>query len=166
MKTATISYGSVKNYATVPARLKEFREACPNGSIETKPTIMDDGVIMFTTTIIRDLKDEYSARATGSALGKSTGQKAFEKLETISVGRALALLGYMASGEIASSEEMEEFMQSKLDKKEQALQEAKALLENTKTLKELQDVFTKKLTVEQRVELEEIKNQKKTELSK
>lgn len=138
-KTATISYGNVKEYATVPARLKAFREENLNGSIETHPTVMDDGVIMFTTTIIKDLRDPASARATGSALGKSAGQKAFEKLETISVGRALALLGYAASGDIASSEEMEEFNKFKDDKVKGTIES----LQKTKTLDELKDIFSK-----------------------
>lgn len=136
-KVATIQYGSVKEYATVPARLKEFREACPHGSIETKPTIMDEGVIMFSTTIIKDLSDPHSARATGSSLGKSAGVKAFEKLETISVGRALALLGYGASGEIASSEEMEEFNKFKDEKKVKAIND----LKGCKTVDALKEMF-------------------------
>lgn len=127
-----------KAYAQVATRLKEFREQCPNGSIETKPTIMEDGVIMFTTTIIKDLRDEHSARATGSALGKQGDQKAFEKLETISVGRALALLGYAASGDIASGEEMEEFLAFKTEKVTKAIEK----LQTAKTLDELKAIFT------------------------
>ena len=34
-KTATIAYGSVKAYAQVKDRIKEFRSDCPNGLIET-----------------------------------------------------------------------------------------------------------------------------------
>ena len=35
-------------------------------------------------------------------------QKQFEKQETIAVGRALAFAGYLASGDIATAEEMAE----------------------------------------------------------
>lgn len=136
-KTKTIAYASVKEYATVPARLKQFREDCPRGSIETKPNLLPDGTVIFSTTIIKDLKDEHSARSTGSAMGKTTGTKAFEKLETISVGRALALLGYMASGDIASSEEMEEFQAYREEKIVDAIQS----LQSVTTLEQLKEVF-------------------------
>lgn len=126
-----------KEYAQVATRLKEFREQCPNGSIETKPTIMEDGVIMFITTIVKDLRDEHSARATGSALGKQGDTKAFEKLETISVGRALALLGYAASGEIASGEEMQEFLAFKDEK----VQKAIAQLQTATSADQLKQIF-------------------------
>jgi hypothetical protein len=42
-------------------------------------------------------------------MGKVSGEKALEKLESIAVGRALAFAGYLASGEIATAEEMERF---------------------------------------------------------
>ena len=47
--------------------------------------------------------------------------KDFEKLETISVGRALAMLWYLASWEVASSEEMEEFMEYQKTKQEEEM---------------------------------------------
>jgi hypothetical protein len=136
MKTPTIDLKG-KSYATVPARIKEFREACPHGSIETKPTMLEGGAIMFSTTIIKDLSYEFSARATGTSMGKGTGEKAFEKLETISVGRALALLGYMASGDIASSEEMEEFNAFKQEKKDEVISN----LKSANSLDQLKEIF-------------------------
>ena len=103
-------------YAKVAERVKQFREDCPNGLIETKPEIREDGQIMFSVRILKDKSDTNSAEGTGHSLGKAVGDKAFEKLETIAVGRALAMLGYMSSGEIASSEEMEEFNAYKNEK--------------------------------------------------
>jgi len=135
-KTPTIDLKG-KNYATVPARIKEFREQCPNGDIETKPDILTDGQIMFTARILRDKRDSCSASATGHAIGANKGDKAFEKLETIAIGRALAILGFMASGEIASSEEMEEFEKYK----EERVVEASEKLKSCKTLDELKTVF-------------------------
>lgn len=162
MKTPTIDLKG-KSYATVPARIKEFREDCPHGSIETKPTILDDGSIMFSTTIIKDLSDEFSARSTGTSLGKVNGDKAFEKLETISVGRALALLGYMASGDIASSEEMKEFYEYKNALKEKVI----VLLQETSDLEELQKVWNG-LTGEQKQDKEilKVKNDLKIKYTK
>lgn len=139
MRTETIDLKG-KAYATVPARIKEFREANPNGLIETKPEIFENE-IMFSARILKDKANPASGEATGHAIGKKTGDKAFEKLETIAVGRALALLGYMASGEIASSEEMEEFMEYQNQKKSDAIQEAVQLLSESKTLKELQETW-------------------------
>ena len=110
-------------YAKVATRLKQFREDCPRGSIETKPVIENETLI-FTTTIIKDLADSTSARATGTALTRLKGGiKEFEKTESISVGRALALLGYLASGEIASAEEMLDFEQHRVEKHERTVSE-------------------------------------------
>jgi hypothetical protein len=123
-------------YAKVSARLKMFREDCPNGLIETTPTFTDDG-LMFSARILKDKSRPESGEATGHALGKNTGAKAFEKLESISVGRALAMLGYLAGGEIASSEEMEEFYSYR----DQKIEEAIDRLNDAKTLDELRSVF-------------------------
>ena len=85
-----------KEYATVPTRIKEFRQDCPNGLIETKPVI-ENGQVLFTARILKDKSNPNSGEAIGHAIGKITADKAFEKIETISIGRALAILGYMAS---------------------------------------------------------------------
>lgn len=139
MRTPTIDLKG-KSYATVPARIKEFREANPNGLIETKPEILGDE-IMFSARILKDKSNQSSGEATGHAIGKKVGDKAFEKLETIAVGRALALLGYMASGDIASSEEMEEFMAYKENQAFGIRMEAIEKLEECKTLTELQNTW-------------------------
>ena len=101
-----------KDYATVPQRLKEFRSKNPRAVITTKPTITD-GTVMFEAHILVDKAEEASAEATGHSYGKMTGDKAFEKQETIAVGRALALLGYLNNGQVATTEEMEEFEEYK-----------------------------------------------------
>jgi hypothetical protein len=139
-KTQTIDLKG-KAYATVPARIKEFREACPRGEIKTKPTIMDGGQILFETYILKDKSDINSASATGHAIGANKGDKAFEKLETISIGRALAILGFMASGDIASSEEMDDFEDYKKQKNQELKQEAIELLQSSTTLDELKSNF-------------------------
>ena len=102
-------------YATVPQRLKQFREDNPRASIETKPTFNPDGSVMFSTKIIADKAKADSAEATGTSYGELKESKAFEKLETISVGRALALLGYLNNGQVATTEEMQEFEEYKQD---------------------------------------------------
>jgi len=139
-KTETIDLKG-KAYATVPARIKIFREDCSNGLIETTPTMLQDGQVMFTARILKDKANLSSGEATGHSIGKLSGDKAFEKLETIAIGRALAILGYMASGDIASSEEMEEFMEYQKNKKQEAIEEAIIMLEDCKTLVQLQEVW-------------------------
>jgi len=107
MKEMTINYAKVKD------RLLEFRQDCPRGSIMPTYAFLTDRII-FSCHITKDRGDVGSAEATGHATGKDDGtEKIFEKLETIATGRALALLGYGAEGEIASSEEMEAFEESK-----------------------------------------------------
>jgi hypothetical protein len=135
-KTLTI------DYAKVADRLNEFRSDNPRGSIETKPEVVGDR-IFFKATILKDKADQSSADATGHAVAKDDGsEKIFEKLETLAVGRALAMLGYSAGGEIASAEEMEEFESYKKNKIIQEKILATEKLEACKTVDELKKVFT------------------------
>lgn len=139
-KIKTMKVGQA-DYAKVADRLKIFREENPRGSIETQGEIKD-GVIIFRTTIIKDLSDAHSARATGTALQEvSKKTKEFEKTESISVGRALALLGYLASGEIASSEEMEEFQSYKEQQRLQAIEELKSKVDEIKDKNSLREFY-------------------------
>ena len=123
-------------YAKVAERIKLFREDCPNGLIETEMKTEGD-IVIFKTHIIKDKSNPASAEATGHAVGSTKGLKAYEKQESISVGRALAMLGYLASGEIASSEEMEEFYLYKEEKKVEALDQ----IRSAKSLDELQKIW-------------------------
>ena len=149
-KLKTISL-SGNDYAKVAERLKAFREQCPMGKIETEPTFLPDGRVMFKASVVKDKSNENSAEATGHALSTKSGTKDFEKLESIAIGRALATLGYLASGEIASSEEMEEYIAEKNAKHEelieaiyscQTVEELKALYEQNKRKgKEIDMIF-------------------------
>lgn len=126
-KVDTIKYQG-KDYATVPARLKEFREQNNRAAIKTEPRFLEDGSVVFQATITQDQKDEYSATATGTARylkDEIAKPKAFEKLETISIGRALAVLGYLNNGDVATSEEMQEFENYKLGRVEEAIEAIK-----------------------------------------
>lgn len=148
-------------YAKVAERVKQFREDCPNGLIETKPEIRDDGQIMFSVRILKDKSDVNSAEGTGHSLGKANGDKAFEKLETIAVGRALAMLGYMSSGEIASSEEMEEFNAYKDEK----IDEAIGRMKSSENLEELKTIFMSLGSLMANSKIIEAKDKRKGELS-
>ena len=146
-----------KDYATVKDRLKQFREDCPNGLIETSPTIQADGQIMFKARVLKDKSKPESSEATGHSLGKDQGQKAFEKLETIAVGRALALLGYAQDGEIASGEEMEEFHAYQDELRKKRLAELEATLNKAKTMAALKKAWAS-IPSEFRTDLEAIKD--------
>lgn len=157
-KVATIDLKG-NQYATVPTRLKQFREDNPRSSVTTKPMFQDDGSVVFTATIIKDKADEHSAEATGHSYGKLSGDKAFEKLETIATGRALALLGYLNNGQVATTEEMAEFEQYKQDQLENALAEIK----NATKRDEFAEILAK-LTPEQQREATPIINERIREL--
>jgi hypothetical protein len=90
---------------------------------------------------LKDKANPNSGEGTGHSMGKIKDDKNFEKLETIAIGRALAILGYMASGDVASSEEMEEFNDFKMKKYEDNVSNTILELENAKTLVELQNIF-------------------------
>lgn len=108
-----------KEYTGVAERLKEFRQTNPRASIETTEKFLEDGSLVFKATIVKDRADEYSATSTGTArytAQEANKPKAFEKLETISIGRALATLGYLNDGQVATTEEMEEFESYRMDK--------------------------------------------------
>jgi hypothetical protein len=133
-KVATTKIQGGAEYATVPDRLKEFRNQNPRASIETHPTITED-MIMFEAKIVRDKADPNSATATGHSYGKIGQQtKAFEKLETVAVGRALAILGYLNNGQIATTEEMAEFEEYQLGKVLAEIKKAKKREEFEKIL--------------------------------
>lgn len=163
-KIKTVSFGQVQNYAKVKDRMAEFRQENPRGLIETTPTIADDHII-FKARILKDKADPHSAEATGHSMGKGTGAKVFEKQETIAVGRALALLGYGADGEIASSEEMQEFEEYKQQQFMEAMEEKGEQIEAATTLDELKTVWTSCNAPLQQA-LYDLKERKKKELSK
>lgn len=147
-KLETISLQG-KAYATVPTRIKEFREMCPNGLIETNSELKADGSWIFRTRILRDKAVPTSGEAIGTSRGilidpksKVEIPKAFEKLETISIGRALAILGFMASGDVASFEEMEEFMSEKETQRQEKIQEMKEEVDKITTVPKLKEYWS------------------------
>lgn len=145
-------------YATVPQRLKEFRSKNPRSLVETKPTL-DGATLIFEARIVTDKADENSAEATGHSYGELKGDKAFEKLETVAVGRALALLGYLNNGQIATTEEMEEFEAYKATQLEAVIEKIKV----AKTKDEFKELITG-LTPEQKREVTPIINERIKEL--
>jgi uncharacterized protein YkuJ len=145
-KATTTKIGSA-DYAKVAERLKLFREDNPHGKQESAYEFDVDGSMVFTVWLWKDKADlldlmksgmtdkdalRSSADANGNAKGVIGGkEKDFEKLESIALGRALANLGYLASGEIASSEEMEEFEKFRAKQLEDAAAEVIGKIELT-----------------------------------
>lgn len=169
------------NYAKVVDRLNAFRSDYPRSKILTQSKTVD-GIITFKAFVWKD-KDEllevlkqgvdkeaiyYTADSEGTAQKEvNKSEKNFEKLETIAVGRALALLGYAVSGEIASTEEMEEFEDYKAQKHQESVEQAIELLNGAATIDDLRKVFVsleRKIREEPNVII--TKNKCKEELTK
>lgn len=156
----SIKFGD-KDYSLVPERLKIMREENPRASVETEPTYNADGSITFKATIIRDQADEHSARATGNARYTEVElkkPKAFEKLETVSVGRALANLGYLNDGQIATTEEMIEFETFGLEKAIEKIKVAEKRGEFQEILAKLNAAQQKQVTPYVTERMKELKN--------
>jgi hypothetical protein len=142
-------------YARVPERIRLFREDCPSGKIITKHEVNDKGETIFKSYVWKDKRDvKYSdngqvildsADSNGTAKNTVKGDKDFEKLETISIGRGLAILGYLASGEVASGEEMEEYYREKEERDRlAAIQHREQVVDNLRAcldLDTLRDTF-------------------------
>lgn len=138
-----------KAYAQVATRLKEFREMFPNGLIEANHQLEGDNSWTFKARILKDKAVPTSGEGTGSSRGflvdpktKVEVPKAFEKLETIAIGRALAVIGFMASGEVASFEEMEDFLSEKETKRQLKIQEIKDKADTISDVAELRKFYS------------------------
>lgn len=150
---------TIINYAKVANRLVEFRADNPRSKIWTEHTKTEDGDYIFSAYVWRDKTEliqmlssgvvgkeeaKFSCDANGTATAKVQKveqEKGFEKLETIAVGRALAMLGYAADGNVASDEEMRAFEDFKQEKAAEAIQNAIKNLEQAKTIDNLKERF-------------------------
>ena len=98
-------------YAPVAERIRLFYAAHPLGRIVTKLVSDVDGKVVFKALVYRDATDERAA-ATGWAAeregdGDINSVACLENTETSAIGRALANLGFTASRQRPSAEEME-----------------------------------------------------------
>lgn len=123
-KTINLSQnGKPIAYAKVSARVGEFHKLYKTPTISTTFEFKE-GWAIFKATVIPDYS-KPERHFTGTSMGKTGAVKAFEKLETIAVGRALAFAGLLSDGEIASTEEMASYA------------EAIPLIDNTKALEKV-----------------------------
>lgn len=151
----TVKIGGGIDYAKVADRIKIFWEENPNGKIDTEREEIPGNKVRFIARIWRDSKVvldlatvgtdinivKLTANATASADAAKKGDKENEKLETVAVGRALAMLGYLASGEVASREEMEQFEAYKADLFQDEIGKTIDEMKKAKTIDELRKLY-------------------------
>lgn len=106
MEIKTISLKG-KAYAPVGERIKALHDQYPNAKIKTTYDFKE-GWCIFKATLTPDI-EKPSRFFTGHSMGKVATEKALERLETVSIGRCLAIGGFAPDGTIASYEEMEKF---------------------------------------------------------
>jgi len=134
LKTITLSG---KQYAQVAERLRAVHDQHKNFDIVTTYEVTPAGSVVFTATLtIRDA--DKTTVYTGHSFGALKAAKAFEKQETIAVGRALAFAGYHADGEIASADEMAEYEDSA---DSEMVTTAVSTIQKAKDLKELKKAY-------------------------
>lgn len=95
-----------KNYCQVKDRIAEAHKTEKQLSIKTTYDIFDKEKMVF---IVKATVTMEKWEFTWHAIGAQKAKKDFEKLETIAVGRALALAGFLSDGEVASYEEAEDY---------------------------------------------------------
>lgn len=151
----TVKIGGGIDYAKVADRIKIFWEENPNGKIDTEREDISENKVRFIARIWRDSKVildlatvgtdinivKLTANAMASADAAKKGDKENEKLETVAVGRALAMLGYLASGEVASREEMEQFEAYKADLFKDEINKTIEEMKKAKTIDELRKLY-------------------------
>ena len=96
-----------KEYVQANTRVEHFNKEYKNGRIKTEVNFSGN-TVWFKAVVTPDIenKDRFFVGHSFGELGK---EKAFEKLETVAVGRALAFMGIGIVESIASSDEMANF---------------------------------------------------------
>ena len=129
----TVTVQSEVDYATVESRVRAFCSEHLNGQILTEMVKCEDdtGEVVFKAHAVVG----GVIRGTGHAMevrGSSNINKTshVEVCETSAVGRALAMMGYMSKGQIASYEEIEnaKLQRSEIKKHEKAFMQTIDLL--------------------------------------
>ncbi len=104
--------GQVRNYETVPSRLRRFREAKPDWTIRTSILHVDDECVRICAEIgWLDVNGKFMLIASAHAeeyrnASEINATSALENCETSALGRALAFVGFGSADSIASAEEV------------------------------------------------------------
>ncbi|HKO15925.1 MAG TPA: hypothetical protein VJU87_06780 [Gemmatimonadaceae bacterium] len=97
-------------YAPVAERIRLFYERYPLGRIDTRLVSRTEGEIVFKAVVYRTATDEHPAATGWAAEREGDGDinlvACLENTETSAIGRALANLGFTASRQRPSAEEM------------------------------------------------------------
>ena len=102
--------GAKGKYLTVPYRIKFVRDFFGERmSIQTDSTELANGSHKFKANIYIDEK----LVSVGESKQMKNSDKEFEKQQSVSIGRSLSILGFMGD-EIATAEEMEDFLKPKV----------------------------------------------------
>jgi hypothetical protein len=102
--------GAKGKYLTVPYRIKFVRDYFGERmSIQTDSTELANGSHKFKANIYIDDK----LVSVGESKQMKNADKEFEKQQSVSIGRSLSILGFMGD-EIATAEEMEDFLKPKV----------------------------------------------------
>jgi hypothetical protein len=98
------------SYAPVAERISLFYEAFPRGRIVTELISRTERDVVFRALVYRNAEDEVAAATGWAAEREGDGEvntvACLENTETSAIGRALANLGFTASRERPSAEEM------------------------------------------------------------
>ena len=97
-------------YAPVAERIRQFYQAHPTGRIQTELVRRTRDEVIFKALIYRKAADEQPAATGWAAEREGDGEinlvACLENTETSAIGRALANLGFTASKQRPSAEEM------------------------------------------------------------
>lgn len=104
-----------KEYVQVKDRIIHFSEKYPNGHIVTEVINSDKNMVTFKAVVYPESKD-LTRCFNAHSFGTIDEVKAFEKLETVAVGRALALMGIGVIESVASADEIKRFEDKKVAK--------------------------------------------------
>jgi len=152
-----VKLGAKGEYLTVPYRIKFFREYFGSrGQILTFSSEMANGSSKFRASVFLDGK-ELSVGESKQMLNRD---KEFEKAQTVSVGRALSILGFMGN-EIATAEEIEDFIKDKEQPKQIKKEVKKTIPKATQDTKVVANEWIAKL---KELRVEEEYNKLKTQI--
>lgn len=131
-------------YAKVSSRIKALHSEYDDARISTDYEFKQ-GWAICKATITLEVNDNPERYFTGHSMGEIDGDKAFEKLESVAVGRALANAGFLATGEIATAEEMQKFNENQQESNddngisEDVEKRAKQAMADCESVEELRD---------------------------
>src|SRR5215210_2823472 len=128
------------DYAPVAERIRLFYEAHPRGRIQTELVSRTPQEVVFKALIFRSPTDELPAATGWAAEREGDGEinlvACLENTETSAIGRALANLGFTASKQRPSAEEMAKASRARMHFATATRTPARAVRETTLITKE------------------------------